>query len=98
MDEDVVVTATGKSFLCTFLGVVHLAGIVYINVDMDFMEAYKVFSDPEETKVLTYKCIANGEPYERVLKGFTKFLGLENVPSDDKELLRVSLRKEFAEE
>lgn len=94
---DRLITATGKEYPCSFFGVVKAAGILYTNVEIDFQEAFQVFSDPKETSVLKYVYEQEGEECERVIRGATVFIGAERI-FDNADSLRISLRRAFAEE
>ena len=94
---DRIVTASGKEYPCGFFGVVAAAGILYTNVQISFPEAYQIFSDEWETHVLKYIYESNGGEEERSLRGYTTFIGAEILFNDRNEL-RISMRKPFADE
>lgn len=91
-----IVTSTGKTIPCSFFGVAG-AGVLFADVDMDFIDAYQVFSSKAETQRLKYLYESNGEQCERVVDGFTVFMGI-NLLERESFPLRVSLRRPFADE
>lgn len=65
-------TATGKEYICNFMGVAD-GMVLYVQLVIDLQEALNVFTDPEETKSLSW-IGSNGEAVE-VEEDFTQFGG-----------------------
>lgn len=65
-------TATGKEYICSFMGVAD-GLVLYMQLAISLQEALDVFTNPEETAVLSWIGM-NDEPVE-VEEGFTEFGG-----------------------
>ena len=65
-------TNKGREYPCTFMGVAN-AMTLYVQIMIDFYEAVEVFTNPEETEVLSWIGL-NDEPIQ-IEEGFTEFGG-----------------------
>ncbi len=91
-----ITTATGKTYECTLFGIAQGLILVTKVIGLTIPEAYEVFSNAEETSVLTYRPQEDGSE-DRVERNFTTFIGVENTFSREGEL-QIMLRKALAEE
>ena len=67
-------TATGKEYICDFMGVANGGFVLYVQVAIDLYEALDIFQNAEETSTLSW-IGTNGEA-GRIEEGFTEFGGL----------------------
>lgn len=86
-----VYTATGKEFDSNWCGVAFTGDLFVAIANSDFSTLLNVFSDPEETKTITFR---DGN-YEDVHEGFTKFMGFQYDQRTD--LITVNLAPERGE-
>ena len=89
-----VITAAGQEIPCNFFGLA-IQGVLVMDVQMGFDEAYEAFKDPANNKERRFIYESNGFEEERSVKGYTALSYIENLFRDTEEV-RVALQRPFA--
>lgn len=90
-----IITATGKEIVCSFFGMVP-RGVYYADVEADFITAFQIFSDPEETSMIKYIYDNDGEEATQTIKDFTALLSISNL-QEKPESVRISMQRSFSD-
>ena len=96
---DYIKTNLGEKIDCSYFGIATQSPVLYMDLMYDFMKAYEVFNNPEQTSHIALyadpELVEDDEPMLiREAKGFTVLTGI-NILDSNEGTIRIGLRRKY---